>query len=240
MGAYSTAVVADGASHYWRLNEASGLVAADQVGGAPGTISGGVTLGQPGPLADGATAMTFDGTTGQLVTAASLAIPLVATVELWAWCRDTAPHPHVTVKDERPAFYVDATRVLTIYDGANLADLRVTVRGAIVVSAGVWHHIVYVLTGSTAAFYLDGALDVSVAMVRTVAPTNVIEIGRDSAYGAALPGFWNGSLADVAIYPTALTPAQIANHYALRLATGPVGGARASIPWGAYTGMRPT
>ena len=52
---YAAKVVLSGPSNYWRLNELSGTVANDIVGGANGTISGGVTL-------NGESGMTFDGT----------------------------------------------------------------------------------------------------------------------------------------------------------------------------------
>jgi len=48
---YRERVIADGASHYWPLDETTGTTAADVVGGAHGTISGGVTLGVPGAIA---------------------------------------------------------------------------------------------------------------------------------------------------------------------------------------------
>ena len=51
-GSYAALVVADGASHYWRLDETSGTTAVDVIGGANGTISGGVTLNQPGAVTD--------------------------------------------------------------------------------------------------------------------------------------------------------------------------------------------
>ena len=41
---------------------------------------------------------------------------------------------------------------------------------------------------------------------------------------------FTGAIAEVAIYPFALTPAQIANHYALRTATGG-GGSAPPLPW---------
>src|SRR2546426_1498950 len=48
--AYSAQVLADNPVSYWRLDEASGTTAADQQGSNAGTITGGVTLNQPGVI----------------------------------------------------------------------------------------------------------------------------------------------------------------------------------------------
>src|SRR5262245_49341818 len=79
---YAEQVIADGAVAFWRLGETSGTTAVDNVGGNNGTISGGVTLNQPGPWSGNA-AMAFDGTTGKISTAATMTIPIAGTVEVW-------------------------------------------------------------------------------------------------------------------------------------------------------------
>src|SRR5262249_20925031 len=81
---YAYAVLVDGPSMYWRLGDASGTTLADSAGTDPATRFGGVTLAQPGPLADGNFAARFDGASGYLRAAnpaASLAGDL--TIELW-------------------------------------------------------------------------------------------------------------------------------------------------------------
>jgi hypothetical protein len=81
---YVQQVIADGAVAYWRLGETSGTTAVDSVGGKNGTISGGVTLNQPGALLDGNRAMRFNGATGKIATIANLPlVPFRCTVELW-------------------------------------------------------------------------------------------------------------------------------------------------------------
>src|SRR5262245_30947541 len=85
-GSYPALVVSDGAVAYWRLGETSGTTAIDNVGGNNGTISGGVTLNQPGPWSGNA-AMAFDGTSGQIAlgTVAALNITSDLTIEAWAY-----------------------------------------------------------------------------------------------------------------------------------------------------------
>src|SRR5262245_42835397 len=85
MSYYSDQVIRDGAVAYWRLNETSGTTAVDVIGGNNGTISGGVSLNQPGALADGDKAMLFDGATSyiQAPHSASLNVPTAVTLEAW-------------------------------------------------------------------------------------------------------------------------------------------------------------
>ena len=59
---YQAEVLQDTPYAYWRLGEADGATTAhDTANGNDGTISGTVTLGQPGATCDNDTAMTFGG-----------------------------------------------------------------------------------------------------------------------------------------------------------------------------------
>jgi Concanavalin A-like lectin/glucanases superfamily len=235
MGAYSAAVVADGASHYWRLGEPSGTTAADSIAGganAPGTISGGVTLGQAGPLADGSTAMLFNGTTGKVQTAANIALVPPFTLEAWvkgAWAIDSGVVSNTAGGDGTGDFVMLAVRT----GGQGRLYFEYSAGGnTSLESAGVfnnnqWHHLVGVCRASVSELFVDSVLDPNGASASLTGSTNKpIAIGTSIKYAQALAG----AIAEVAIYPLALTPAQIANHYALRTATGGGGGAPA-FPW---------
>lgn len=209
---YRDLVWADGASHYWQLNEPRGTLAVDQIGGANGTISGGVTLNQPGALADGDKAMTFNGTTGKIASAATVSVPTNATIEGWIKTTITAPQPFFS---NRPSgsggtVYVGgySAKALFIGSGPLLSGVRS-------IADGNWHHLAFVLDGTTCAIYVDGTFDVTGSQVRT-ASTGLAGLGWDGT------DFWNGSIDDVAIYPVALTAAQIAAHYAAGAPAVPV------------------
>ena len=231
MGAYSAQVIADGASHYWRLGEPSGLVAADSAGSAPGTVSGGVTLGAAGPLADGSTAMTFDGATGKVQTA--LNVPLVPPFTLECWIRggvatNVAPVSNTTGADGTNDFYFLGRDRQRAAECASMSSMRRATRKArCAVNDGQWHYVAWVSDGTTLKTYVDGGLDNSQAMARATPSSHPGWIG----WVAPNPSvFWLGALAEVAVYPLALTPAQIATHYALRTATGG-GGSAPPLPW---------
>jgi hypothetical protein len=211
-------VVADGAVAYWRLGETSGTTAVDVIGGANGTISGGVTLGQAGALADGDKAMGFNGTaTGKIVTP-SLTLPSPSTIELWIKTT-SAPSDHALVSNRSGAASANEVFVgLTVgqpdvYSGAGFVGVD-----SRRVDDGQFHHVVYVMSGTAVTFYVDGVAGTTVAHARTAfaAP---IGIGAEPSGGLPV----NGLIDDVAIYPTALTAPQIAAHYAARTFTDSLG-----------------
>lgn len=214
---YGSIVRSDGASNYWPLDETSGLVATDVIGGKNGTISGGVTLNQPGAIGK---AMAFNGTTGKIITTAPIALLTPFTIESWL---------RVTTGNESPIF---GTRNAPADGGQLIMQLAAASGGSVYcfvsglggtsttptppMNDGLWHHVVMIIDGTaTVLFYIDGTL-------RPVGPltgvygvgssAHVLEIGHDSAG----PTFWPGTLQAITIYPRILTPVQIANHFALR------------------------
>lgn len=209
MSAYSDKVIADGAVAYWRLNELSGTTAASLVGSFPGTISGGVTLNQPGALADGDLAMAFNGSDGKArVAAPTYAVPNTFTVEVWFKTTSNAQMGCWSNREGNPAglyFGLGSGKAFTYHTSATPPQIN----GTRVVNNGSWHHYVLAHDGATARIYLDGVLDTSAAQTHP-GGTGIISIGCDQPNSA----FWNGSLDEVAVYPTALTAQQIADHVA--------------------------
>jgi hypothetical protein len=212
--AYALQILADGASNYWRLGEISGTVAVDKIGGANGTISGGVTLAQPGALADGDKAMAFDGATGNKIKTTSVTIPAASTVEIFLNLTNTSSQrTYLAMRPEinlQLAWLLSSgnTGVIQVYTGTFVTSTK-----TITVGDG-WHHVVIVFLGSTTLIYVDGVLDSTTAQTHSLG-TAPLRIGYDEA-DIASPIAWAGTLDEVAIYPVALTAAQIANHYALR------------------------
>ena len=204
MSAYSDKVIADGAVAYWRLNETSGTTVASAVGTSPGTISGGVTLNQPGALADGDKAMTFNGTTGQIAVA-SFNIP-AGPVSVEGWIKSSVINgagvqgrlAHAT-SGGTLYFLINAQNNGFIYslDGGLIG----TSNGGLHLD-GQWHHIVFTNDGTTTRIFLDG--------VQVGSGAQVYPATTGLGIGTQFPG----SLDDIAIYPAALTPQQIAAHYA--------------------------
>jgi hypothetical protein len=209
---YDQVILADNPSNYWRLNEASGLTAVDSVGGANGTISGGVTLNQPGVLVDGGKAMAFDGT-GKIQTATPLTVPVTTTIEFWMKALGNSAAFTVTLDE------IDQLGAIGIRqnDGNGILQISVDYKagspffGGRFVFDNKWHHVVVTMNGVTVSLYVDGVLDTSAA-IANVAVTSKVTLGTS---GRAQPvAYWlNGLLDEVALYAVALTPAQVLAHY---------------------------
>jgi hypothetical protein len=210
-GSYPALVLKDGARNYWRLGESSGTSAVDVVGGVNGTISGGVTLGQAGALGDGDKAMKFDGVNGKVQTVGSVTIPVVSTIEAWIKIATGTPNGLVLLDTRVIAtggtvtWYLDASGQLTFASGGAITGLTP-------VTDGRWHHIAVVMDGVIGTQYIDGVIDNFPPFARVTPSTGSISFGCDQVTA----GEWPGMIDEVAVYPLALTPAQITAHYNAR------------------------
>jgi RHS repeat-associated protein len=120
-----------------------------------------------------------------------------------------------------------------------------------VVDDGQWHHAVLVGNGLTQALYLDGALAQSSTGVEALAPLAVpypyLGAGDTGSGATGLTGgvtaYFTGSMEEAAFYPTALTGADVARHYAAYRSafgtapnlTAPVQTVRVTDPAGSVT-----
>src|SRR4030095_4734687 len=169
MSAYSDAVVADGASHYWRLNETASGILADSIGTAQGASSGPIDFSQPGVLADDA-AMHFNGA-ARIEVAQQLHFENNFSVECWfkldpgTWAGTTLPLVCTQLLPGQGQFWLE------LLDGgqtlrAQIADTPTTTtfliadtgKGLDGLVDGMWHHLVWVfpLNLPRVAVYLDG------------------------------------------------------------------------------------
>jgi trimeric autotransporter adhesin len=207
-GSYPAQVVADGASAYWRLGETSGTTANDSIGTAHGTISGGVTLNQTGALADGDKAMAFNGT-GTIQTATPFTAPATFTIELWLKSVDEN-FSNILGNDTGAsgtfllAMGASAKLPYFAFNGATPTAIQ---DGIAISAAPTWQHLVIVSTPTRTLIYQNGGLRADQSHVKPVAISAPLFVTKN----------WLGSMDDVAIYPTALTPTQIAAHYQARL-----------------------
>jgi hypothetical protein len=210
-------VLADAPVAYYRLGEPAA------------TPVGGESSGRAGPLAYTATATR--GAAGALVTDADHGVS-----NNGGCCVGSAQAPQL------PEFNAPRTveawvKPLDGYSrwfagwGTNSTDrvFDVGVAGSAVIVAGyaddltfptstllngAWHHVAVSYDGTTATAYLDGLPVGSKSFAR---PLNTVTDGF-LRIGAAVDGGspTYGGLDEVAIYPTALTAAQISAHYAAR------------------------
>jgi len=236
---YVSTILGDKPIAYLRLDETNGTVAHDYAGGNDGTYFGDVTLGVPGySLIDPDTAASFPGVAetyagGIGPTAINFAgATSEFTVEAWA----NGPAAQVsaytgaavvakghggngTTADEQFALSVDGG-FYTFFvrdDKGNAATAA-----SQVAPDGNWHHLVGVCdeVGGSVTLYIDGA---PVASGQTsgllasglIDSQTAVSIGSESSEpGPSFDLAYNGTISQVAIYPTNLSAAQVLAHYA--------------------------
>jgi hypothetical protein len=230
---YQDIVLADGAVAYWPLDDAVGSLTARSLAGPPGTLKGGTVLGAPGPTA-GRTAARFVGSRGtDYIECGVFTVPRVTTAE--AWIR--SPNDGWTAQQ---LFFSNRTNLPGgIPDGLYCGLLEGNLRrafgahgandfgfGSTILTDGLWHHVVVVFDSlaqiaspPSVYVYVDGRLE------RVLAPLTILAdavggtatLGGHDDYTGATHQWWNGDLADIAIYPKVLTLADIAKHRSTQL-----------------------
>lgn len=223
-GNYSDEVVADSPYAYWKFDELTGSTAEDSISTRDGFPTVDVVKGAGGPLPYGGTSFTFDrdivaGTWVYLGATYYLAGQVNYTIEAWIRTDYTAAN-NIAIYSERSVAndllslrYVPGTNtlILQIRDSAGtLNNLEYT--SASTLKDGNWHHVAVTKSGTAVKFYIDGAH----VQDRTQTGTDTY---TDTPYGLfigaeGINGFmWDGELAHVAIYRSALSGTRIAAHY---------------------------
>ncbi len=217
---YATGVLADAPVAYWRLGDSGGSVA-DSVAFNTGVVVGGVATAQSGALTDNS-AMLFDGSTGFIRVPGASTLPLAGdlTIELWVnlslAARQTLISKHYLHEFE---LSVETSGHLTFYQGNGMTYEGFASQGG-AIAAHTWQHVVVTrnTTTKTIRFYVNGIEKGSSAYA--TAPTAGLKgvvIARSDNY----PGvrYVNGTLDDIALYRTALSPTQVQAHHLRRAGT---------------------
>jgi RHS repeat-associated protein len=249
---YRGAAFADGGSNllgYWPLDDtaayANGQTAADiSASPAAGTYSGGVTLGQTGPISDGANhAATFNGSDGYVSTAGASKVQPSASLTLEAWFKSSSATWQGIVSSGQGG----GPQLLLTSSGQIYASVHsVVLESKASFNDGSWHYVALTWNGSVETVYVDGAL---VAPASGYAnPLSATSSPTYSGQGVVIGSYWSksqwffqGSLDEAALYGSnsgtggALTAPQIANHFKLSsykrlLARETRGGVNEAIP----------
>src|SRR5207248_7062559 len=213
------------------LNDAVGsTTAADNAGAARASYSSsGVTLGQPGGLSgDSATAATLNGSASYVALPSGTIPGAGAPVSIEARFKTTAGGPifgyqQAAVGTPTSGSYVPALYVGT--DGKLHGNFWPSAQmvSTASVNDGAWHQAIVTVDGAgNQALYLDGTQVGSASAVVNWLTMNRSQIGAayTTNWAATAGGWWyfTGSLADVAIYHTALSGARaVAHHNAVPL-----------------------
>ena len=219
---YADTVRSDGALNHWPLGEASGTKAYDHTGANDATIGGGVTLGRTGAVAgDQDTASRFSGSSNGLVAAGTrVSGPQTFAIEAWFQTTSSSGGKIVgfgnrntgnSTTYDRHVYMDRSGRVLFgVYPGAE----RIVTSPARY-NDGTWHHVVATLGSEGMGLYVDGQLVGSRTDATSAQSYNGFwRIGGDSTWGNNNQ-YFNGTIDEVAIYPTALPADRVLNHYTL-------------------------
>jgi RHS repeat-associated protein len=233
---------------YWPLDESYsypfGQAAADiSDSPASATYQSGVTLSQSGAGIDGSNrAARFSGSSYLMAGSVSKLHPTAsASLELWFKGTSTASSELLMSSGSGSGLGLALTTSGKLQGGVAGA----TVNSANIYTDGAWHYVALTWNGSYMALYVDGQLAPPMSgSSNPVAETTAPTYGSTGVYIAAsspTSNFFTGTLDEAALYGSntdgsgALTAAQVAYHYQLRLplavpASWVRGGSNAAVP----------
>jgi Concanavalin A-like lectin/glucanases superfamily/Fibronectin type III domain/Lysyl oxidase len=212
---YSTAVLADSPSGYWRLGDTGGTTAVNSAGGNNGTYVNGAALGQPSLLAGDTanSAVRFDGTNDYVKIPSSSSLSPLGRVTLEAWIKPaaipaTGQFASILTKAESYSLQFNGPRLeFTIIQNGVRKRLQAA-SGAVV--AGQTYHVVGTYDGSTQRLYLNGKEVASTPLSGEIsANANPVTIG---SWGGT-EEFFNGTVDEAAVYAGAIGGVRVSTHY---------------------------
>jgi fibronectin type 3 domain-containing protein len=226
---YAERVKADGASFLWRYDEVGDVFVSDATAhNNNGTLRGAATWGHDAPLTDDPSkAVTLSGANTTIYTATRSAPPTTFSTETWFKTTTTVGGKLIGFGDgqttqsrqhDRHLYMADdGTVVFGVYPGR-----VVTLRTPRPYNDGLWHHVVATQGTDGMALYLDGTRVASNTTTTAEDYTGYWRVGGDTVAAGwpsrpTSPSF-TGSLDETAVYPTALSPSTVSDHY--RRATG--------------------
>jgi beta-glucanase (GH16 family) len=225
---YMTAVRLDGAIASYALNEASGSVAVDSIGGANGTIIGTVQYNQSALTGDQSASMGFNGSTTYVALPNSInPTGLFAfAVEIWFEYPTTPAinngrivsngHTDSTNTGFQMMLNSAAGGLVSLATANKTSNLYFSTN----ITAGTPHHYAMSYDGAHVYAYLDGVQVGTDTLTGAIVSSGLpINIGR----GSWNADYWTGLGAHCSFYYNSLTAAQVQAHYNAGLAalTGP-------------------
>ncbi|WP_199424896.1 LamG domain-containing protein [Actinotalea solisilvae] len=226
--AYGAAVYAAQPDLYWRLDEAAGTVAADaSINGVTGTYRGGVGLGAAGAIAGtSGTAATFNGSSSFLSSDQSYANPRNYSEELWFKTTTTnggkiigfgtSPDGLSGGYDRHVYMETDGRLTFGVWTG-----FTNTTTTSDAYNDGQWHHLVATQSSTTGlALYVDGVLRGTNGQTSAQDYVGHWKVGADNTWGPQ--PYFQGTIDEVAVYPTTLSAQTVAEHWSIGSATPPL------------------
>jgi len=182
--------------------------AAEEVANRYGTYAGSPVQGQVGPTQD-STAVLFDGTNDYVEVPDQAAVDLgdVLTLEIWAKRSATGGGTFVLFDKGANAYQLDFAADALRFTKDGVAAI---VSSTTTVTDTAWHHLVATKNGATVKLYIDSVDRTGTVTNQTLADNAAaLNIGRFNAAS----NYFAGTLGMAAVYNTALTAADVLDHY---------------------------
>jgi len=219
-GSYMGAVMAAGPVAYWPLNETTGTVAYDLVGGNDGTYTGGVTLGQPG-IANGgfgfpgSYAAWFDGNSGRVeIPQGPFNLTNALSIVAWVSVTNTPSHFSGVVGRGDGSWRMSVNT--SGKPGGNVAHVYSDATGPSSIVSTNWRMLAYTYTGdpgiaNNGRLFVDGLPVVTNTVGAFTGGSYDVWIGGSPDYGTAR--ILSGGIAHVAVFTNTLSSAQLQSLY---------------------------
>jgi hypothetical protein len=210
---YRDAVLAAHPLAYWRFGDSDNMVR-DEIGGAPGSFTGGCTPGAAGALANDAdTAMTLDGTC-RILLGSGFEFDGNApyAIEAWIHSADNTIYQQVFGRETRDTQDpIDGYELVIAPVGLQIERVISGANNKTPVVTFATDRYVYVVaqyTGTTQQVWVDGA-----NVAQSIDTRMTLANGAPALAGASTMGnFLTGALDELAVYDHALDASEIALH----------------------------
>jgi PKD repeat protein len=220
LNAYDEAVVAAGASDYWRLDDQPGSHTGQDAVGFNDLVEGtGVTQGAAGAISGSAdAAASFDGTAnGTAGASTAIAAPNTFTEQAWFKTTSTTGGNILGFGSSQSGNSPSSDRQLYLSRSGQVsfgvwsgAQRIVTSKDAY--NDGQWHQVVASMSSAGVAVYVDGQPAGSDVATTSGDPySGYWRVGGETPWDGAAD--FTGDIDNVAVYPSALTQTQIQGIY---------------------------
>ncbi len=216
---YGVSVYNDNPTLFWRLNDASGTTAKDvSPNKQDGQFAGGVTYGQTSPVAEAAgKAVAFNGADATVASKTVFNNPTLYSEELWFKTTTTNGGKLIGFGNAQSGtsgnydrhVYMETNGQVTFGVWTGFTNTATSAKSY---NDGVWHHMVATQSPTAGMrLYLDGQLAGTNGQTGSQSYSGYWRVGGDSNW-CCQPWF-NGTIDEVAVYDSALTPARVFAHY---------------------------
>ncbi|MFG6492868.1 PKD domain-containing protein [Microbacterium sp. P03] len=220
--AYGQAVYNLAPTLFWRLDETAGSTAADSgMDSNTGMYVGNVQKGTAGAVSSSPSGVSLwpnNGDQTGIVSNAAFNNPTSFALESWFKTDSTSGGKIIGFGEAQTGTSNNYDRHLYM-SGDGRVKFGVWTGSTQIVETdpgfndNKWHHVVAQLSSAGMQLYVDGALKATSANTSAQSYSGYWRVGGDNGWEGDT--YWRGSVDEVAIYPAALTTAQVDEHYQL-------------------------